>query len=121
MSDPSPSSANYICRSGAGALAAYTTAYGQEKAASMMAIYQGCSPQNSFVTASNDYGKTWSGSSQFGAIVGFALFGIMYLFTIVRIILDIFKRQAEYETMVAEDKRNLSDLGVDVNALESDL
>mgnify|MGYP000438947986 FL=1 len=45
----------------------------------------------------------------------------MYLFTIVRIILDIFKRQAEYEGMVAEDKRNLSDLGMDVNALEADL
>ena len=45
----------------------------------------------------------------------------MYLFTIVRIIADIFKRQAMYEKMVEEDKQNLADLGIDVNALAEDL
>jgi hypothetical protein len=45
----------------------------------------------------------------------------MYLFTIVRIIIDILKRQAMYEKMVDEDKRNLADLGIDVNALAADL
>jgi hypothetical protein len=119
IADPTP--LNYICRSGAGSLAAYKAAYGAEKAASMLAIYQGCSPHSSFMVASNDYGLVWSGASKFGCIVGFALFGIMYLFTIVRIILDIFKRQAEYENMVSEDKSALSDLGIDVNALEGDL
>ena len=45
----------------------------------------------------------------------------MYLFTIVRIILDILKRQSMYEKMVEEDKQSLADLGIDVNALAGDL
>jgi len=45
----------------------------------------------------------------------------MYLFTIVRIVIDILKRQEMYEKMVEEDKQNLADLGIDVNALAADL
>ena len=45
----------------------------------------------------------------------------MYLFTIVRIILDIFKRQGDYEKDVEEDKRKLTDLGIDVLGLDREL
>ena len=45
----------------------------------------------------------------------------MYLFTIVSIILDIFKRQAEYEADVAEDKQTMTDLGIDVVGLDAEL
>ena len=119
MSDPTPT--NYLCAGGAKTLAAYTKAYGAEKAASMMAIYNGCSPQASFMMQSPNHGLVWTGTSKFGCAVGFALFGIMYLFTIVRIIIDILKRQEMYEKMVEEDKQNLADLGIDVNALAADL
>jgi len=46
MSDPTPKT--YACFNGDGASAAYIKAYGKEKASSMMAIYQGCSPFKSF-------------------------------------------------------------------------
>jgi hypothetical protein len=46
---------------------------------------------------------------------------MMYLFTIVSIIVDIFKRQASYEADVAEDKQKLTDLGIDVLSLEEEL
>jgi hypothetical protein len=45
----------------------------------------------------------------------------MYLFTVVRIVLDIFKRQAMYEEMVVEDRKALLELGIDVNSLAADL
>ena len=46
--DPTP--VTYACYSGAGASKAYIKAYGAEKASTMMAIYQGCSPFASFKT-----------------------------------------------------------------------
>ena len=116
MSDPTPK--NYIC---SGDNAAYVTKYGKEKADSMKAIFQGCSPFKSFAFASKNYGLEWSGSAKFGAIVGFGIFGIMYLFTIVSIIVDIFKRQKEYEGMVEDDKQKLTALGIDVLSLDKEL
>ena len=117
--DTSPDT--YLCSQKAGALADYTLKYGAEKASSMMAIYQGCSQLKSFQVASYNFGQQWSGTQKFGCGAGFALFGIMYLFTIVRIVLDIFKRQAMYEKMVEEDKQTLNGLGIDVNSLAEDL
>ena len=117
--DTSP--ASYVCSTSAKPLAEYTAKYGAEKAASMMAIYQGCSQQASFAKQNYNFGLQWSGTQKFGCGAGFALFGIMYLFTIVRIVLDIFKRQAMYEEMVVEDRKALSELGIDVNSLAGDL
>jgi len=45
----------------------------------------------------------------------------MYLFTIVSIIIDIFKRQAEYEADVEADKTRLTELGIDVLSLDAEL
>ena len=45
----------------------------------------------------------------------------MYLFTIVSIIIDIFKRQAEYEAVVEADKTRLTELGIDVLSLDAEL
>ena len=87
----------------------------------MKAIYQGCSQLKSFQNASPNYGLVWSGSAKFGAIAGFAIFGIMYLFTIFSIIADIFKRQKEYEEMVSKDKDTLTGLGIDVLSLDKEL
>ena len=117
--DTSP--ASYICPTSGKALADYTAKFGAEKASSMMAIFQGCNQLGSFAKQSYNFGQQWSGVQKFGCGAGFALFGIMYLFTIVRIVLDIFKRQAMYEKMVEEDKQSLNDLGIDVNSLAADL
>lgn len=114
--DPTP--ATYLCTSD---YASYVTAYGKEKADSMKAIYQGCSQLKSFQNASPNYGLVWSGSAKFGAIAGFGIFGIMYLFTIFSIIADIFKRQKEYEEMVSKDKDTLTGLGIDVLSLDKEL
>ena len=117
--DPSPE--NYLCPMTGTALTELTAKYGKEKAMSMTAIFQGCNQVTSFAKQSTNFGLEWSGVSKFGCGAGFALFGLMYLFTIVRIVLDIFKRQEMYEGMVIEDKKALSELGIDVNSLNEDL
>ena len=99
----------------------YKDSDGVDISAQMNAIFQGCSPPASFQQQSTNAGLVWSGFSSFGCIVGFALFGIMYLFSIVSIIVDIFKRQAEYEANVADDKQKLTDLGIDVLGLDKEL
>ena len=48
--DPTPE--NYICRNGLTAKADYIDKYGKEKATSMLAIFQGCSPHKSFMKQS---------------------------------------------------------------------
>ena len=59
-------------------------------------------------------GSNWSGSAKAGAILGFGIFGIMYLFTIVSIFWDISKRKAMYDADVEDDMRKLkSELGID--------
>ena len=116
MSLSAPTPINYTCIS-----TDWAKNYPAETVSTMKAIFQGCSPLNSFNVKSTNYGLIWSGSSQFGCIVGFALFGIMYLFTIVSIIIDIFKRQAEYEAEVESDKTKLTELGIDVLSLDAEL
>ena len=116
MATADPTPITYTCD-----VASYATKYGKETARQMQAIFQGCSPQTSFMTASTNYGIKWSGSAMFGAIVGFTIFGIMYVFTIISIIHDIFKRQAEYEKLVEEDIARLNDLGVNVTELAAEL
>ena len=116
MSYADPTSINYTCDT-----TKWVGLYGADKATQMNAIFQGCSPHKSFMLASHDFGKVWSGSSSFGAIAGFGMFGVMYLFTIVSIVIDIFKRQAEYEEEVANDKKTLNDLGIDVLGLDAEL
>tara|TARA_B110000285_G_C15135193_1_gene626352 strand:+ start:96 stop:533 length:438 start_codon:yes stop_codon:yes gene_type:complete len=116
MTTAAPSPINYTCDT-----SQWLTRYPKDTVSTMNAIFQGCSPMNSFKIKSTNYGLIWSGSSQFGAIVGFALFGIMYLFTIVSIIIDIFKRQAEYEAEVEADKTKLTELGIDVLSLDAEL
>ena len=56
--------------------------------------FVGCSPVASFEEYSENRNE-WTGSTQFGAIVGFAAFGIAYIFTVVMIFYDIHKNYVE--------------------------
>lgn len=104
-----PSVTNYTCDK-----SKWLGLYGQEVTTSMNAVYQGCSPVKSFMVSSPNAGDTWSGSATAGCILGFGIFGIMYLFTIISIFWDINKRKAMYDADVEDDIRKLRDeLGID--------
>ena len=71
--------------------------------------FQGCSPVASFEEISPNMNE-WTGSGRFGAIAGFAAFGLAYLITIVMIFQDIRKRYQMYLGHVAEDLEELKQL-----------
>ena len=56
--------------------------------------FVGCSPVASFEVYSPNRNE-WTGSTRFGAIVGFAAFGIAYVFTVCMIFYDIRKNYVE--------------------------
>ena len=63
------------------------------------AQYKGSSPKASFNNQSEDTGL-WDTGSMVGAILGFAVFGIAYMYTIVYIFYDMNDRKKMYEDMV---------------------
>ena len=76
------------------------------------AAFLGCSPIASFEEISPNLNE-WTGSSRFGAIVGFAAFAIAYFITVVMIFHDIYKRYLMYQGHVAEDLQELATLEKD--------
>ena len=54
-------------------------------------------------------------------IAGFAIFGIMYLYTFYAIIIDINKRYDEYRGLVEEDMQTMKDLGLDITSFDAEL
>ena len=88
----------------------------------MNAVFQGCSPVKSFMVQSPNAGSTWSGSATAGCILGFGIFGIMYLFTIASIFYDISKRKAMYDADVEDDIRKLkNELNIDPAQYDQEL
>ena len=88
-------------------------------AAVMMATAQAAdlkfnTPESSFLTMSADR-SDWIGANQVGCILGFAVFGLMYLYTIVMIMRDTCKRGAEYDALIENDIAEMQRLGMDTN------
>ena len=60
----------------------------------------------------------WSSGGTVGAIIGFAIFGIMYLYAIVMIFLDIKKNDEKYTELLADAHHEMSKLDMDKNSDE---
>ena len=63
-------------------------------------VFNGMSPLSSFNNQSASYAWEMGNGNWFGLIAGFGIFGIMYLYTFVAIIIDINKRYEEYRGLV---------------------
>ena len=60
-------------------------------------VHIGKSPKESFMEMSPAYGQDWAGGAQFGAVLGFTVFGCAYLATVISIMIDIRKSGKMYE------------------------
>ena len=81
------------------------------------AQYQGQSPKESFYKQSPSLNE-WNDTGKIGAILGFAVFGIMYLYAIVMIFRDIRKNDKMYSELLEHDKKTMSELGMERNKAE---
>ena len=69
------------------------------------------SPLESFMVISAQ-NNSWEERYPIGAIIGFALFGLAYVITVIKIFIDINKRKNEYDEIIEDDKAELSRLGL---------
>ena len=76
------------------------------------AVYKGSSPHESFYKMSPPEGNDWQSRNVAGAILGFAVFGCAYLATVISIVLDIRKTDANYDQLIAEDISTIKNLGL---------
>ena len=71
--------------------------------------FVGCSPVASFEVYSPNMNE-WTGTTRFGAIAGFAAFGIAYIITVISIFHDIHKSYHATIAEVEEDKKEIDRL-----------
>ena len=60
----------------------------------------------------------WTTSGQIGAILGFTVFGVMYLYAIIMIFRDIKRNDDKYSELLADDRKTMTELGMDRNKAE---
>ena len=77
--------------------------------------FEGSSPRASFYLQSEDLNKI-EPIPQIIMIVGFAVFGIMYVFTVCYIFYDTYLRGVEFDEAIANDKAAMRDLKIDTTA-----
>ena len=75
-------------------------------------VFKGESPRASFEVQSSPDGNDWKGRSQVGVGLGFSVFGIAYLYTIIQIFIDINKRGKSYEKDIDDDMSQIKTLGL---------
>ena len=82
--------------------------------------FKGDSPLASFENMSDnknawDYDKNGSTA---GAVIGFTVFGVAYVFVIIMLMLDVTNKIKEYSEEIENDKIALSELSFDYNSEE---
>ena len=82
--------------------------------------FKGSSPDESFHNMSEnknawDYDKD---ASTAGAIIGFVVFGIAYIFVIVTLMIDVTSKIQEYTDLIEDDKHELASMDFDYNSEE---
>ena len=70
-------------------------------------VFRGSTPFNSWKGMS-DNNNPWDSGSTAGAIIGFAVFGLSYIYVVIMIFADINKSKNDYIEMVEDDKRIIS-------------
>ena len=60
----------------------------------------------------------WKPKNKVGAILGFSVFGCAYIFAIIKIFIDIDKRDKMYDDDIVQDLKEMKDLGLDSKMAE---
>ena len=69
------------------------------------------SPRASFYLQSADL-NAWTTPEAYLAGVGFVIFGVMYVFTVIYIFVDTYRRGVEFDEMIENDKQTMTSLGM---------
>ena len=87
-------------------------------------IFRGKSPKdfdgngpNSWKIQSDD-NNPWTGTSTAGAVIGFTVFALAYIYTIIYIFYDIMLSKEKYTKLVEDDKMIINQLQVSQNTLD---
>ena len=96
-------------------MVAVTSAAETEESAS---TFRGIMSKDAWMNNMSPNNNPWTDSSTAGAIVGFAVFALSYLYVVVYIFYDINKSKNAYMEMVDEDKNTIRQLNVPPNMLE---
>ena len=81
----------------------------------------GVSPKTSFYAMSDNQNLEWPESANVGTVLGFLVFGIAMLITVVWIFIDIKKMDAMYADKIEEDKAKLQGFGINPDDLQEEL
>ena len=75
------------------------------------------SPKASFYNQSVDL-NAWTTTDMVGCIIGFTIFGLLYIYTVGYIFYDTSSRGKEYDTLIENDLAEMQKLGLDMNTEE---
>ena len=75
----------------------------------------GETPVESFLYISSNKNQWGDDASWAGAVLGFTIFIVTYLFVVVAIFYDAISKIREYSEMIEDDKQSLARLNYDIN------
>ena len=75
------------------------------------------SPKESFYNQSADL-NGWTTTDTVGCIIGFTIFGLLYIYTVGYIFVDIRNRGTYYDDLIENDVAEMVKLGLDMNTPE---
>ena len=75
------------------------------------------SPKSSFYNQSVDL-NAWTTTDLVGCIIGFTIFGLLYIYTVGYIFYDTSARSKEYDAHIENDIAEMQKLGLDMNTPE---
>ena len=73
--------------------------------------FRGSTPTSSWKNMSPN-NNPWVGSAQAGAVIGFSVFALSYIYVVIYIFFDINRSKKQYIELVEEDLATISQLGV---------
>ena len=70
--------------------------------------------EESFLNMSVDQNE-WIPANAVGTIIGFSVFGILYIYTVIAVLLDTYNKGLEYDSLIENDLAEMQRLGMDQN------
>ena len=70
--------------------------------------------EESFLNMSENKNE-WIPVNAVGTIIGFSVFGILYIYTVISVLIDTYNKGIEYDSLIENDLAEMQRLGMDKN------
>ena len=70
--------------------------------------------EESFLNMSENKNE-WIPVNAVGTIIGFSVFGILYIYTVISVLIDTYNKGIEYDSLIDNDLAEMQRLGMDKN------